>query len=52
MFDEYVESMPEDFRRETFERGLDTGWDGARKKMYQWRIRREPVAAGLSMTRI
>ncbi|PBK79292.1 hypothetical protein ARMGADRAFT_1040918 [Armillaria gallica] len=36
---EYVESMPEDFRWVTFERVLDTDWEGAREKVYQWRIR-------------
>ncbi|KAK0443639.1 hypothetical protein EV421DRAFT_1947236 [Armillaria borealis] len=36
---EYVESMPEDFRRETFERVLDTDWEGAKEKVHQWRIR-------------
>ncbi len=39
VFNKYVESMPEDFRRETFERVLDTDWEGAREKVYQWRIR-------------
>ncbi len=39
VFNRYVESMPEDFRRETFERVLDTDWEGAREKVYQWRIR-------------
>ncbi|KAG7441358.1 uncharacterized protein BT62DRAFT_937118 [Guyanagaster necrorhizus] len=38
-FNEYVESVPEDFRRATFERVLDTDWPGAREKVYQWRIR-------------
>ncbi|KAK0443632.1 hypothetical protein EV421DRAFT_528438 [Armillaria borealis] len=39
VFNRYVESMPEDFRRETFERVLDTDLEGAREKVYQWRIR-------------
>ncbi len=39
VFNEYVESMPEDFRRVTFERGLDADWEGAREKVHQWRIR-------------
>ncbi|PBK88595.1 hypothetical protein ARMGADRAFT_1033941 [Armillaria gallica] len=39
VFNENVESMPEDFRKATFERGLETDRDGAREKMYQWRIR-------------
>ncbi|SJL12468.1 uncharacterized protein ARMOST_15895 [Armillaria ostoyae] len=39
VFNEYVESMPEDFRRVTFESVLDTDWEGAREKVYQWRIR-------------
>ncbi|PBK71133.1 hypothetical protein ARMSODRAFT_1017059 [Armillaria solidipes] len=39
VFNKYVESMPEDFRRMTFERVLDTDWEGAREKMYRWRIR-------------
>ncbi len=38
-FNQYVESMPEDFRRATFERVLDTDWEGAREKVHQWRIR-------------
>ncbi len=42
-----VESMPEDFCRATFERGLDTDRDGAREKMHQQRIR----PGALSMTR-
>ncbi|KAK0421903.1 hypothetical protein EV421DRAFT_2042953 [Armillaria borealis] len=32
VFNKYVESMPEDFRRETFERVLDADWEGAREK--------------------
>ncbi|SJL12441.1 uncharacterized protein ARMOST_15868 [Armillaria ostoyae] len=39
VFNKYAESMPEDFRRETFERVWDTDWEGAREKVYQWRIR-------------
>ncbi|KAK0421796.1 hypothetical protein EV421DRAFT_1953894 [Armillaria borealis] len=39
VFNEYVESMPEDFRRVTFESVLDTDWEGAREKVHQWRIR-------------
>ncbi len=35
IFNEYVESMPEDFRRDTFERILDADWEGARERMYQ-----------------
>ncbi len=38
VFNEYVESIPEDFRRETFERIMDTDWEGAREKVLQWRI--------------
>ncbi len=39
VFNRCVESMPEDFRRKTFERVLDTDWDRTREKVYQWRIR-------------
>ncbi len=38
-FNKYVESMPDDFRRATFDRMLDTDWEGARKKADQWRIK-------------
>ncbi|KAK0443628.1 hypothetical protein EV421DRAFT_1735748 [Armillaria borealis] len=38
-FNKYVESMPEDFRRATFDRVLDTDWEGAREKVDQWRIK-------------
>ncbi|KAK0421906.1 hypothetical protein EV421DRAFT_2066923 [Armillaria borealis] len=38
-FNKYVESMPEDFRRATFDRVLNTDWEGAREKVYQWRIK-------------
>ncbi|KAK0224974.1 hypothetical protein EDD85DRAFT_216704 [Armillaria nabsnona] len=38
-FNRYIGSMPEDFRRATFERVLDTDWEGAREKVHQWRIR-------------
>ncbi len=38
-FNNYVESMPEDFRRATFDRVLDTDWEGAREKVFQWRIK-------------
>ncbi|PBK81711.1 hypothetical protein ARMGADRAFT_1039089 [Armillaria gallica] len=38
-FNKYVESMPEDFRRATFDRVLDTEWEGAREKVDQWRIK-------------
>ncbi len=34
-FNEYVESMPEDFRRATFDRVLDTDWEGARERVDQ-----------------
>ncbi|SJL12485.1 uncharacterized protein ARMOST_15912 [Armillaria ostoyae] len=36
VFNEYIESMPEDFCRVTFERVLDTDWEGAREKVHQW----------------
>ncbi len=39
VFNEYVASMSEDFCKETFERVLDTDWEGAREKVCQWRIR-------------
>ncbi|KAG7440626.1 uncharacterized protein BT62DRAFT_1012560 [Guyanagaster necrorhizus] len=35
-FNEYVESMPEDFRRAPFDRVLDRDWDGARKPWYDF----------------
>ncbi len=38
-FNRYVESMPEDFLRATFERVLCTDWEGTREKVRQWRIR-------------
>ncbi len=38
-FNDYVESMPDDFRMATFDRVLDTDWEGAREKVHQWRIR-------------
>ncbi|KAK0490007.1 hypothetical protein EDD18DRAFT_562232 [Armillaria luteobubalina] len=38
-FNEYVESLPEDFHRATFARVLDTDWEGARDNVYMWRIR-------------
>ncbi|KAK0186767.1 hypothetical protein F5146DRAFT_143375 [Armillaria mellea] len=38
-FNEYVESMPEDFVATTFEKVLGTDWDGAKEKVFQWRIR-------------
>ncbi|SJL12430.1 uncharacterized protein ARMOST_15857 [Armillaria ostoyae] len=38
-FNMYVESMPEDFHRATFDRVLDTDWEGAREKVDQWRIK-------------
>ncbi|PBK71125.1 hypothetical protein ARMSODRAFT_973600 [Armillaria solidipes] len=38
-FNKYVENMPEDFRRATFDRMLDTDWEGAREKVYQWCIK-------------
>ncbi|PBK71146.1 hypothetical protein ARMSODRAFT_1002995 [Armillaria solidipes] len=34
-FNNYVESMPDDFRRVTFDRVLDTDWEGAREKVDQ-----------------
>ncbi len=49
VFNEYVESMPEDFRRVMFERVLDTDWDGAREKCTSRGYDRGFVA-GLSMT--
>ncbi|PBK81715.1 hypothetical protein ARMGADRAFT_772845 [Armillaria gallica] len=36
---EYVESLPEDYRDLASDRVLDTGWDGARGKVYRWRIK-------------
>ncbi len=33
-FNNYVESMPGDFRRATIDRVLDTDWEGAREKVY------------------
>ncbi|KAK0235448.1 hypothetical protein EDD85DRAFT_968404 [Armillaria nabsnona] len=38
-FNDYVESMPDDFRMVMFDRVLDTDWEGAREKVHQWRIR-------------
>ncbi|PBK71140.1 hypothetical protein ARMSODRAFT_1083378 [Armillaria solidipes] len=38
-FNKYVESMPNDFRMATFDRVLDTDWERAGEKVYQWRIK-------------
>ncbi|KAK0235495.1 hypothetical protein EDD85DRAFT_77524 [Armillaria nabsnona] len=40
-FNNYVESIPDDFRRATFDRVLDTDLEGAREKVDQWRIKPE-----------
>ncbi|PBK79230.1 hypothetical protein ARMGADRAFT_175317 [Armillaria gallica] len=39
VLESYGESMPDDFRRVTFERVLGTGWEGEREKVYLWKIR-------------
>lgn len=35
-FNEYVESMPEDFVTTNFDKVLGTDWDRAREKVFQW----------------
>ncbi|KAK0455764.1 uncharacterized protein EV420DRAFT_1644542 [Desarmillaria tabescens] len=37
-FNEYVESMPDDFRRVTFESVLNTDWEGAREKTTSFHV--------------
>lgn len=38
-FNEYVESMPEDFRQAMFERVMGTDQSLMREKVYKWSIR-------------
>ncbi len=49
-FNKYVESILEDFRTATFDRVLDTEWEGAREKVDQWRIKPGGFVADPTMT--